>query len=118
MNSRVLKFNDNELFDFIWQAVAGYKAEGRQEEMTALGAFQKLSAVAVQTGHKVGRLVLMTLDPNGGPKQVVLLESERDLAKLATERVTVNVFDLPTKEAALAMLTNARLEDEALPGQR
>jgi hypothetical protein len=45
--------------------------------------------------------------PKDGPKEVVLLESEKDVALDALRGWNVPAFDYPTKVAAIALIENA-----------
>jgi LDH2 family malate/lactate/ureidoglycolate dehydrogenase len=104
MASRVVRFEDNELYDVVQQILSTFQAGERAA--TAYSALCKVNAAGTPS-HKIGRVQAYTMLPKDGPKEVVLLESEKDVALDALRGWNVPAFDYPTKVAAIALIENA-----------
>lgn len=111
MAQRVVRFEDNEAFDFAYQVLAAFPAGSREREAVASSAFKKLAAAGVPAGPRVGRFQPMTMIEENGPREVTLLESENLLVIEALKGFRCATFDVPFKESVIALFENARSTD-------
>lgn len=114
---KVVTFQDNEPYDFVYQILAGYRAGSRERETVANSVFHKLREIGTEYDARVpgpnGELVsvkLHTMLEKNGPQSISISVSERDLVLAAMKEFGVPTIKVDTKEATITLFENAEEE--------